>query len=312
VDGASSDFDGSNLNDLTDLNDATGLDLLHDSAVDNSHNSAGKHEDAQNHDNIYNQSRFIRNRGEHPSMQVILEESRAENETTLDNHGEQRESTSSNEGRGPEENILRGLDSEQSISVNNETPEQRRLSNDGDPRMPIQNLQNLSSLSPNSSDVSKVIRFFDGPLPEHLERSRISLRGYNSNQYLQQQYTSKTSDMQLKDQTITSDVNDSSWIAPAIRRGSAPSQSEEEIAKNIFLNNIKKFSAEQNYNTVDASGTEKEVVDRLQMRYRSQTSRIPHTKKSAAMLKMNATKFPRQSTIHQSAGGAVLSKLNLE
>ena len=93
LDGPSNDLDQTNLNDLT-MNNYPSIDLLKDGA-DMAHeeesiqnygtNSERQQVDQINPDNVYNQSRFIRNRGDQPSMQVIMEESRVENETTIDN-----------------------------------------------------------------------------------------------------------------------------------------------------------------------------------------------------------------------------------
>ena len=55
-------------------------------------------------------------------MQIILEESRAENETTIDNQGDTSYVMDKADSQEHEtDNILKGIDSEHNISVQNDT-----------------------------------------------------------------------------------------------------------------------------------------------------------------------------------------------
>ena len=76
------------------INNVTSIDMLkdgnemafEDESLENYGTNKERSEvDQINQDNVYNSSRFVRNRSDQPSMQVILEESRVENETTIDN-----------------------------------------------------------------------------------------------------------------------------------------------------------------------------------------------------------------------------------
>ena len=129
---APNDLDCTNLNDLT-MNNYPNVDVFNgaevvteeESVQNYGTNTERNQVDQINPDNVYNQSRFIRNRGDQPSMQVIMEESRVENETTIDNQGDTSyvmdKADSQEHGT---DNILKDIDSENIMSINNEVVEQ--------------------------------------------------------------------------------------------------------------------------------------------------------------------------------------------
>ena len=88
---------------------------------------------------------------------------------------------------GGTDNILKDIDSENILSINNEENELKKYMDKNYPSLQKSALLNISSMTPRSSDVSKVIKFFDGPGPDIMNKSKFSYRGYSSNRQTTQQ-----------------------------------------------------------------------------------------------------------------------------
>jgi len=100
-------------------------------------------------------------------------------------------------------------------------------------------------MTPKSSDVSKVIKFFDGPGPDYLNKSKFSMKGYSSNQYMTQpNNTSFPSDFYNRVDTITSDFDSMPFPLRS---------SENTTERNFFLEHIMRIDSLRNFDSSEAA-----------------------------------------------------------
>lgn len=94
-------------------------------------------------------------------------------------------------------------------------------------------------MTPRSSDVSNVLKFFDGPGPDYLNKSKFSMKGYSSNQYMTQHHnTSMPSDQNARFDTYGVQVTETSDLDSM----PFPLRTSEHTTEQNYLNDhLKRF-----------------------------------------------------------------------
>ena len=108
-------------------------------------------------------------------------------------------------------------------------------------------------MTPRSSDVSNVLKFFDGPGPDYLNKSKFSMRGYNSNQQTTYQNNiSMPSENYGRFDTYGVQVTETSDFdsMPFPLR-----TSEQTTEQNYFNDHIRRLDTNRNYESSDGGAS---------------------------------------------------------